>query len=141
MVDLRRKPHTAEHNAKIGAANRGRKMSEEARRKMSLAKKGKPAPHRSQEKNPVWKGEDVGYQCLHAWVRKYKPNPGKCVRCTSTNCVRASNVSGSYKRELSDYEYLCQSCHSKNDKSRGPSVRFKELMTVVVPRDRFRLKE
>ena len=67
------------------------------------------------KKNPNWKGNEVSYGPLHAWVRKYKPKPQSCEKCGKKRKLEIANVSGKYKRDLADYQYLCKSCHSKKD--------------------------
>lgn len=70
-----------------------------------------------EEKSPNWKGEKVGYSGLHKWVRKYKKIPKKCQICKKIKKLQASNISGLYKRDLSDWEYLCAKCHVYKDKT------------------------
>lgn len=66
--------------------------------------------------NPMWKGDDVQYDALHEWVRRYKPKPSKCEKCgKSTDKLDVANISGKYKRDLNDYEYICRECHIKKD--------------------------
>jgi hypothetical protein len=48
-------PHSAEHNKKIGLAQRGRKFTEEHKAKLSLAKLGKP------------RGKDPRVNCPHCF--------------------------------------------------------------------------
>lgn len=107
-----------------------RPMTEETKRKLALAKIGKPMLSTRGENHHSWKGCEVGYFCLHAWVKKYKPNPGVCNLCGSNKNVRISNISGQYLRDLNDYDYLCVSCHNSRDKVRGES-KFEELMSRV----------
>lgn len=82
----------------------GKKHSEETKKKMSLARQG--------SKHPLWKGDDVSYVGLHKWVRRNFPPPEHCNMChEKTNKLEASNISGHYLRDITDYEYLCHSCH------------------------------
>lgn len=85
------------------------------------------------KENPNWKGDDVSYKCLHDWVRKHKPKPEKCERCgKEQDYLEASNISGEYKRDINDYEYLCVKCHKEKDGvlqkwiDAGKATRFKE---------------
>lgn len=66
-------------------------------------------------KNPAWKGEGVGYPGVHSWIRKNKPKPKFCEDCGKEKRLFAANVSGKYLRDINDYKWLCQSCHSKMD--------------------------
>src|SRR3990167_8838330 len=68
------------------------------------------------EKNPMWKGDKVGYKTLHTWVKRHKGIPGQCVHCGETIKRRVwANISGKYKRDLNDWMSLCYSCHFKFD--------------------------
>jgi len=75
--------------------------------KISLAKLG--------EKNPMWKGDDVGYSGVHFWARKLIKKPKWCVRCKKRPALDLSNISGEYKRDITDWEYLCRKCHMDED--------------------------
>lgn len=105
----------------------GKKRSQETRLKMSLAKKGKmpkfipdntgrKRPDITAEKNFNWKGDNVSYRSLHKWVECYLGKANSC----SNNSLHIStryhwgNISGQYKRELSDWRELCPKCN-KND--------------------------
>lgn len=66
------------------------------------------------EKNPRWKGDKVGYSQLHRWVRKVKPMPKECQRCGEVKKLQLSN-NGNYTRDVSDWEYICASCHVRKD--------------------------
>jgi len=80
----------------------GKKHTEEARAKM----RG--------EKNGVWKGELVGYQAVHSWMRKYKQHT-ECEKCGATEKLEWANKNHTYERVLEDYIELCPSCHRKYD--------------------------
>ena len=68
------------------------------------------------EKNGSWKGDDVGYDALHAWVKRRLPHPPNCERCgKKVKKLDLANVSGKYLRRLDDWEYLCRSCHMNGD--------------------------
>ena len=93
----------------------GKHQTEEAKRKISVANKGKIL-------GPVgpncswWKGDRAGYEALHDWVRKYKPKLNYCEKCGKEKLLELSNISGEYKRDVNDYEWLCRSCHIKKDR-------------------------
>lgn len=85
------------------------------------------------ENNPNWKGDNVGYKCLHDWVRKRKPKPDACEQCgTKKKYLELANISGEYKRDINDYEYLCVKCHKEKDRvlqkwiDAGKPTRFKK---------------
>lgn len=74
----------------------------------------------SGEKNYLWKGEKVGYNGLHAWVRRQLGKPKKCEFCgkdrlTGRN-IHWANIGHLYKRNLTDWIRLCKKCHKKYDK-------------------------
>src|SRR5258708_36995664 len=110
---------------------KGKKLSKEHKHKLSLAKIGKKRfPHTLEtiqkmklaqigKKNYQWKGDRVGYSSLHKWVYK---NLGKAIKCefcrvekTVPRSIQWSNKSHKYKRKLTDWIYLCVSCHKKYD--------------------------
>jgi hypothetical protein len=65
----------------------------------------------------AWKGDDVGYVSLHAWVRRNLGTPKKCEFCNTTTAVKFewANKSHEYKRDLTDWIRLCVPCHSRYD--------------------------
>lgn len=72
---------------------------------------------RAQEKNPMWKGDEVGYDALHDWVKRHKGEPKECEHCQSTSNLQWANKSRKYNRDLDDWLSLCVSCHSKYDEN------------------------
>ncbi|MEK6883504.1 MAG: hypothetical protein AABY22_28005 [Nanoarchaeota archaeon] len=62
-----------------------------------------------------WKGDKVGYARLHAWIRQNKPQPHLCDNCELKQSFEIANISGEYKRDINDFEWLCRSCHMKKD--------------------------
>lgn len=67
----------------------------------------------------MWKGDNVGYVALHAWVRRKKGKAKKCEHCGSDKNVQWANKDHEYKRNLIDWLSLCGSCHSKYDRENG----------------------
>lgn len=63
----------------------------------------------------AWKGENVGYRGLHAWIRRVAGDPGPCVDCGSIVNCQWSNTDGKYRRVASDYVSRCASCHKFHD--------------------------
>ncbi len=84
-----------------------RRCSEETKLKISEANTGK--------NNGMWKGDKVGLSQLHDWIRNRKPKPKFCVECKKEKPFDLANVSGEYKREVSDFRWLCRRCHMKSD--------------------------
>ena len=70
----------------------------------------------------MWKGDSVGYDALHDWVRRNLGRPDTCEFCEKTGLfgkkIHLANKSGNYKRDLNDWLRLCVKCHSLYDRSR-----------------------
>lgn len=62
-----------------------------------------------------WKGDAVGIDALHTYVRKNLPKPAKCQSCGEAEPYDLANISQEYKRDLSDWEWLCRKCHMIKD--------------------------
>lgn len=86
---------------------RERICSMETRKRLSEGKLGR--------KNPNWKGDDAKYAAIHLWVTTRKPKPDFCIKCLKNPSFDLHNISGEYKRDLDDWEWLCRSCHMKLD--------------------------
>lgn len=69
-----------------------------------------------------WAGDSAGYDALHAWVRRNLPKPKGCPTCGLDKPLDISNVSGDYHRKISDWQYLCRSCHFKYDRENIPGA-------------------
>ena len=69
-----------------------------------------------------WKGDDATYSSKHKWAQKHFNKTGTCEDCGKTPKPRKNSEFGthwhslSYKRERTDWEELCQSCHIKRHK-------------------------
>ena len=84
-----------------------RKMTEAIKNKISEANLG--------EKNGMWKGDNVSYDALHQWIRNNKPKPQHCESCRTNEPYDLANISGEYKRDVNDFEWLCRRCHMIKD--------------------------
>lgn len=65
-----------------------------------------------------WKGTLKEYKILHYWVGKYLGKPKGCSMCKTvinTRGIHWANISGEYKKELSDWIRLCAKCHYEFD--------------------------
>ena len=93
------------------------KHSEETKRRMSLARKGKKKSeeHKRNIGLANFKGDDAGYQAVHKWLRKYMPMPELCQLCLLAPPEDLANVTGVYTRDVDNWKYMCRSCHSKYD--------------------------
>lgn len=67
------------------------------------------------ENNKMWKGDDVGYNCLHKWIKRHKHKSKLCECCGKKKPLEIANISGKYKRNVKDYEWLCRKCHMTKD--------------------------
>lgn len=85
-----------------------------------VRQKGKAAG----EKNSRWLGDKVGYDAVHAWLRRHKVRTGICELCgTEPEPFRGkkvgtefANLSGTYRRDPHDYIEVCRACHRWLDK-------------------------
>lgn len=66
-------------------------------------------------RHPQWKGDNVGIDALHTYVRKRLPKPEKCQCCNDAPPYDLANISNEYKRDLDDWEWLCRKCHMTKD--------------------------
>jgi hypothetical protein len=85
----------------------GKKHNMQSKIKQKLTKQG--------SKNPMWKGNNVKYRALHSWIEKNKIKPSMCIRCKKNKPYDLANISGEYKRDVNDYEWLCRKCHMQED--------------------------
>jgi len=114
----KKNPHSEETKKKIGESNMGRiawnkgiSHSEETKKKISKNLKGKNIG----EKNGMWKGDKVGIVAIHAWVKRNKLKIEICECCNKKPTYDLANISGEYKRDIKDWEWLCRGCHMKKD--------------------------
>ena len=106
---------TEEHRQNISRSLVGHAVSDATREKLSAASTGRRMP--KGELSATWKGDEVGYHALHAWVKREFGPPTTCGRCTNPRSKRFewANLSGNYTRERSDWESMCASCHRRYD--------------------------
>ena len=67
------------------------------------------------ERNPNWKGNNVRLAALHEWVTARKLKPLLCEECKKKPPHDLANISQEYKRDLTDWEWLCRACHMTKD--------------------------
>jgi hypothetical protein len=103
---LSKKHHSPETIAKLKQIHSGFHFSPSTE-----FKKGQVA----NEKNVNWKGEAVGYQSLHIWLRNNYEKTGKCFRCKKICRTHYANLSHQYKRTIKDFMELCPKCHAQYD--------------------------
>lgn len=65
----------------------------------------------------LWNTERPGYRGIHNWVERRLGKPSVCSNCHTIDSKRYhwANISGEYKRDISDWVRLCVSCHFKKD--------------------------
>ena len=63
-----------------------------------------------------FKEEGYGYGAVHNWLSRHYKKTGSCEHCSNKAKTQWANISGKYKRSISDYIELCPSCHTKMDK-------------------------
>lgn len=81
------------------------------------------------EKNGQWKGEKVGYTAIHDWVKRHLVKPQTCRDCNQVKPLDLANISQKYKRDISDWEWLCRKCHMAKD-GRAKTLRFARPHTL-----------
>jgi hypothetical protein len=70
----------------------------------------------------AWKGDMVGYCAVHDWVSARVGKADRCESCGScepSKKYNLANLSGEYRRDLSDWKKMCVSCHRKYDITNG----------------------
>ena len=76
---------------------------------------------KDETKHPRWRGDSAGYFAMHDWITKHYGQPKKCEICKLNDPLRVyhwANLTGNYKRDISDWKRMCVSCHRKYDYSR-----------------------
>lgn len=77
------------------------------------------------QKSPNWKGDNIGYNAIHLWLRKtFKKT--SCEKCGSDKNIQWAKLKDKpYKRVREYYWQLCASCHTIYDNPQG-NGRFKK---------------
>ncbi len=89
----------------------------------------------------MWKGDDVGYFALHAWIRRNKPKSEVCESCGKKKKLDAANISGKYKRDVNDFKWLCRKCHLESDERMKNNLKHFEKGNMIGFETRFKKKE
>lgn len=73
----------------------------------------------SDENNPYYKGDKVGYRGLHIWVESKLGKPNFCEYCRNGKLNHRqyhwANINHKYQRKLADWIRLCAKCHRAFD--------------------------
>lgn len=121
---MKRPIHIVERIAK---ANRGKKRSVQFCENQSRRLKGVRRPHmyekRYGDRNNHWKGDRVGYSGIHKWIKKTLGNQTQCYLCgviglkgvDGRSMINWANISGEYRRDITDWTLLCTKCHKAYD--------------------------
>jgi hypothetical protein len=106
-----RSGHTKSCGCTQGGWFKGKKLSTEHRKALSLSHLGKFQDEASSQ----WRGDKVGYSGLHEWVRRKLGTPDACEHCGKVGLkgrqIHWANKSRNYQRDLTDWVRLCVSCH------------------------------
>lgn len=96
----------------------GKKHSAETIQKMRQSQKKRVLEGR----HNLWKGNQVGYRALHAWLERVLGKANHCEECGLDKIPEGkkryfqwANISGRYKRNLVDWLQLCIKCHLEFD--------------------------
>lgn len=92
------------------------KRTEETKRILSLAKLGSIKLENRNKKHHNWKGDNASVKAIHVWVKRRKIKPKSCDKCNKIKRLDLSNNGHTYRRNLTDYEWLCRSCHLLKDR-------------------------
>jgi hypothetical protein len=74
---------------------------------------------RTDERHHNWRGDEASYFSIHRWVYARLGKPVTCSQCGATKeevTIQWANISGEYKRDLSDFKPLCLPCHKRYDR-------------------------
>lgn len=84
-------------------------------------------------RNPNWVGDRVSYGALHTWAKNGLKIPECCQQCGMNKKLDLANLSGEYKRDLLDWEWLCRKCHMNKDGRLVAMLNRNSLKKVLLP--------
>lgn len=76
-------------------------------------------------KNTGWKGDEAGYQAMHARIERLRGKPTRCEECGADDADLSydwANLTGNYA-DPQDYKRMCRSCHRLYDNGRRRGVK------------------
>ena len=114
---------TEEHRKRLSEAKKGKKLSLKHRLNIGLSQMGRKAWNKGvpEGEGNRWKGDAVGYSGIHMWVRKHLGKAKECTLChkkANEGKIEWANIDHKYKRDLNDFISLCVSCHRRYDNER-----------------------
>jgi hypothetical protein len=80
-------------------------------------------------KNPNWNNGGESYTGIHNWGRYNVPKPIMCQDCGKEPPRDLANISNEYKKEVSDWEWLCRKCHMNKD-GRMNNLKLAQIRTI-----------
>lgn len=81
--------------------------------------------------HPFWKGENVGIKVLHKWIKTKLLKPKNCQVCGEEKKLDLANISQKYRRDISDWEWLCRRCHMLKD-GRLERLKLTQFRSVIL---------
>ncbi len=105
--------HSEETKRKIGIANKGKVRSLKDRKRLSERMKGKTG-----KLGHHWLGEKVGMVGVHLWLRRIYGTPKLCEKCGTTDKNKIYDwacKNHNYIRRRNSFLRMCRSCHRKHD--------------------------
>jgi hypothetical protein len=127
------KNKSEEHILHMSIAMKGHEQSPEtiAKRTASMIRLYKEHPELIKKRNLAiqngakkgvesksWKGDDANYHSKHVYIYRKLGQPCFCSNCKTNDKKKNyewANISGKYKRDLSDWIRLCIPCHRNYD--------------------------
>lgn len=91
----------------VGHGCKGRIFTEEHRKKLSLTQYN--------ENHNGWKGDKVGRDALHQWIKRHFWKPRLCQMCMKVPPYDLANKTGVYNRDFRNWRYYCRKCHMISD--------------------------
>lgn len=79
----------------------------------------------------LWKGDNASYSAKHKWLQRNVKKPKECQKCGKIRKLEWSNISGKYKRDLTDWIAVCVPCHRKIDDNLPP-IQTKEYRQTYI---------
>lgn len=105
-------------NRKFAPWNKGKKTDPEV---LARTMKSRVGTYPEGARNKKWKGEAASYFAKHIWMRTHFGRADKCEECgalRSERMIHWANISGEYKRDITDWRQLCVPHHSRFDRDR-----------------------